>query len=131
MEKLARATGLSRAAARSRVLQLIQEGQLRVTGILHPSSQGLSALAHLSISVRGSAHNAALTLAAIEQVTLVSIVAGDSALIAWAVSSGQRNKLTQFLHWFKPRSTVAVMWSVKLIKSSVTGASSAVFSLID
>lgn len=82
MEKLARVTGISRASARSRVLQLIQEGQLRVTGIIHPSSQGLSALAHLSISVRGSAHNAALMLAAIEQVTLVSIVAGDSALIA-------------------------------------------------
>ncbi len=82
MEKLARATGLTRAAARSRVLRLIDEGQLRVTGIVHPSSQGLSALAHLAISVRGSARDAALALAAMDEVTLVSIVAGSSALIA-------------------------------------------------
>jgi len=82
MEKLARATGLSRVAARSRVLRLIQDGQLRVTGIVHPSSQGFSALAHLSISVRGSARMTAVVLAAIEEVTLVTIVAGHSALIA-------------------------------------------------
>lgn len=82
MEKLARATGLSRAAARSRVLRLIQEGQLRVTGIVHPLSQGLSALAHLSICVQGSTRDAAMSLAAIDEVTLVSIVAGNCALIA-------------------------------------------------
>ncbi len=80
--KLARATGLSRAGVRSRVSRLILEGQLRVTGIVHPSSQGLSALAHLAIAVRGSARDAAVALAAIDEVTLVSIVAGPSALIA-------------------------------------------------
>lgn len=82
MEQLARATGLSRVAARSRVLRLIQDGQLRITGIVHPSSQGFSALAHLSISVCGSAYMAATVLAAIEEVTLVSVVAGHNALIA-------------------------------------------------
>lgn len=82
MVKLARATGLSRAGVRSRVSRLINEGQLRVTGIVHPSSQGFSALAHLTISVRGSARDVAVALAAIEDVTLVSIVAGPSALIA-------------------------------------------------
>lgn len=82
MEQLARATGLSRVAARSRVLHMIQEGQLRITGIVHPSSQGFSALAHLSISVRGSAGMTATVLAEIEEVTLVSIVAGHAALIA-------------------------------------------------
>lgn len=82
MEKLASATGLSRVAARSRVLRLMRDGQLRITGIIHPSSQGFSALAHLSVYVSGSAHTTAMALATIEEVTLVSIVAGNPALIA-------------------------------------------------
>ena len=82
MEELAGVVGLSRVAVRARIGRLIDSGALLVTGIIHPSAQGKRAFAHLSISVRGSARVVAQTVAAMDSVPLVSVVAGRAALIA-------------------------------------------------
>ena len=97
MEELAAVAGLSRAAVRSRVARLIDSGSLRVIGIVHPSAQGVTAYAHLSINVRGSARDVARQIAAIDEFPLVSIVAGRAALIAevHAASSEDLRALVQ------------------------------------
>ena len=82
MEEISRIIGLSRVATRSRVLKLFESGIIRVTSIVHPASQGLSAFAHLTISVAGPARETATQLATLEEVLLVSIVAGHAAIIA-------------------------------------------------
>jgi DNA-binding Lrp family transcriptional regulator len=82
MEELSAVVGLSRVAVRGRVARLIDSGSLRVIGIVHPSAQGVTAYAHLSINVRGSARWVARQIAAIDEFPLVSIVAGRASLIA-------------------------------------------------
>jgi len=82
MEELAGVVGLSRVAVRARVARLVDGGALLITGIVHPSAQGLRAFAHLSISVVGSARVAGQKVAALDSVPLVSVVLGRAALIA-------------------------------------------------
>ena len=103
MEELAAVAGLSRAAVRSRVARLIDSGSLRVIGIVHPSAQGVTAYAHLSINVRGSARDVARQIAAIDEFPLVSIVAGRAALIAevHAASSEDLRALVQSVRTLK------------------------------
>lgn len=84
MEQLARSVGLSRVAARARVVRLLESGTLRVVGIVHPSIQELRAFAHLSITVSGSASAIGRAIAASDMVPLVSVVAGRAALVAEA-----------------------------------------------
>lgn len=90
MQELSSAVGLSRVATRSRVLRLLDSGVIRVTGIVHPASQGLSAFAHLTISVTGPAREAASALASLDEVLLVSIVAGQAAIIAEVITTDAR-----------------------------------------
>ncbi len=84
MEELAQAVGLSRVAVRARVLRLLESGMLRVVGIMHPSALGVRVYAHLSLRVNGPVRDVGRTLAALDTIPLVSIVAGRSALIAEA-----------------------------------------------
>jgi len=82
MEELASVVRLSRVAARARVARLLDSGALRIIGIVHPSAQGIREFAHLSIWVRGSVRDAALDVANLDAVPLVSVIAGRASLIA-------------------------------------------------
>jgi DNA-binding Lrp family transcriptional regulator len=84
MEKLARAVGLSRVAARARVTRLIESGTLQIICIVHPATQALRAFAHLSITVSGSASEVGRSIATSDTVPLVSVVAGRAGLVAEA-----------------------------------------------
>lgn len=81
MEELAQRVGLSRIAARARVARLLESGSMLVTGIVHPSALGKRSFAHLSIHVASAARDVGRVLVDMPDVPLVSIVAGQAALI--------------------------------------------------
>ena len=82
MEDLATVVGLSRIAVRARATRLVQSGALRVIGVVHPSTYEIRNFAHLAISVDGPVSPVGRAIATLDNVPLVSVVAGRFALIA-------------------------------------------------
>lgn len=80
--EIARAVGLSRSAAATRVRHLIASGQVVVRGVVHPAVLGRGALAHISISVRGPAGPLAATVAQRADVAFLSLTSGPHAVVA-------------------------------------------------
>ncbi|MGH3097138.1 MAG: Lrp/AsnC family transcriptional regulator [Streptosporangiales bacterium] len=81
-EFLAGRVGLSRVSARARVRRLVDSGAMHVAAVVHPSARGLFALAHLSVHVERDTVGVAERIAAMPQMPLVSVVAGERAVIA-------------------------------------------------
>lgn len=82
METVAAALGLSRAATRARYQRLLARNAVRVVGVVDPATQGLHAMAHLSVFATGSVRTVGQSIATLPTTTLVSIVAGRASLIA-------------------------------------------------
>jgi DNA-binding Lrp family transcriptional regulator len=72
---------LSRSAAATRVQRLLTEGHIDVRGVVHPAVLGHDVLAHVSVTVNGSASRVARAAAAREDTTLVSMTSGHHALV--------------------------------------------------
>ncbi|MGH3353241.1 MAG: Lrp/AsnC family transcriptional regulator [Nocardioides sp.] len=72
---------LSRSAAATRVQRLLSEGHIDVRGVVHPAVLGHDVLAHVSVSVNGSATRVAHAAAARDDTTLVSMTSGHHALV--------------------------------------------------
>jgi len=82
MEDLATVVGLSRIAVRARVARLVESGALRIVGVVHPSTYEIRHFAHLVIGVDGPASPVGRAIATLDNVPLVSVVAGRFALMA-------------------------------------------------
>ncbi|MER6941383.1 AsnC family transcriptional regulator, partial [Nocardioides sp. NPDC000441] len=78
--EIAAQVGLSRSAAATRVQRLLTEGHIDVRGVVHPAVLGHDVLAHVSVTVDGSATEVARAAAAREDTTLVSMTSGQHAL---------------------------------------------------
>jgi len=80
--EIARAIGLSRSTAATRVQRLISSGQVVIRGAVHPAVLGRGALAHVSVSVHGPAAPVADALARRDDVPFLSLTSGPHALVA-------------------------------------------------
>jgi len=80
-EELAQAVGLSRVAARSRMLRLLDDGSVTVLGIVHPSVFGLHSYAHVGVQVHGPAAPVAAQISTFDHAAFVSLVAGAYSLV--------------------------------------------------
>ncbi|WP_326694881.1 MULTISPECIES: Lrp/AsnC family transcriptional regulator [unclassified Streptomyces] len=81
-ETLAAQVGLSRAAARARALRLIEDGAVRIVGVIHPAVQGRTVSAHVAIAVDGPAAPVARTVAELSEAVFVTLTAGQRPVIA-------------------------------------------------
>lgn len=80
--EIARAIGLSRSTAATRVQRLVASGQVVIRGAVHPAVLGRGALAHVSVSVHGPAAPVAAELARRDDVPFLSLTGGPHALVA-------------------------------------------------
>lgn len=80
--EIARAVGLSRSAAATRVQRLIASGQVIIRGAVHPAVLGRGALAHVSFALRGSATAVAHRISSRPDVPFLSLTSGPHALVA-------------------------------------------------
>lgn len=80
--EIARAIGLSRSTAATRVQRLLSSGQVVIRGAVHPAVLGRGALAHVSVSVHGPAAPVAAELARRDDVPFLSLTGGPHALVA-------------------------------------------------
>ena len=81
-QSLSQLVGISREAARARVQRLLDQGRVRVVGVVAPEVAGLTALAHVSLDVAGPTIAAALVAAARPAARFVSCTAGPHAVVA-------------------------------------------------
>jgi DNA-binding Lrp family transcriptional regulator len=81
LQALADRVGLSRTAVRARVQHLFDAGVVRVVGIVHPAVAGLTAVAHVSVTVQGPARGVVDAIAGRDAATYVSLVAGEHSII--------------------------------------------------
>lgn len=81
LQALADRIGLSRTAVRARVQHLFDSGTVRVVGIVHAEVAGLTAVAHVSIGVRGSARTVVDAIVDRAAATYVSLVSGEHAVV--------------------------------------------------
>ncbi|MER7415039.1 MULTISPECIES: Lrp/AsnC family transcriptional regulator [Streptomyces] len=81
-EALAAGIGLSRAATRTRVLRLVEEEIVRITGIVHPAVLGRTVCAHVAVAVDGPAAPTAHALAALPEAVFVTLAAGRRPVMA-------------------------------------------------
>jgi DNA-binding Lrp family transcriptional regulator len=81
LQALADRVGLSRTAVRARVQHLFDSGVVRVVGIVHAAVAGLTAVAHVSVTVQGPARGIVDTIAGRDSATYVSLVAGEHSVI--------------------------------------------------
>ena len=81
-QSLSQLAGISREAARARVQRLLDQGRVRVVGVVAPEVAGLTSLAHVSLDVAGPTGAAAEAAAGRSAVRFVSRTAGPHALVA-------------------------------------------------
>lgn len=75
------AVGLSPAAARQRVLNLIDDGFMQIVAVTDPTTLGFTVMALAGVQVRGNLDETATALAAFEEVDYVVIVTGRFDII--------------------------------------------------
>ncbi|MFQ6395796.1 winged helix-turn-helix transcriptional regulator [Nocardia sp. KC 131] len=80
--ELAAKLGVSRPTVSKRLNVLLTAGPVHVVGIVHPSTIGLEALAHVSISVDQPVRQVAARVAALSDIPYVSLTSGRYPLIA-------------------------------------------------
>jgi DNA-binding Lrp family transcriptional regulator len=81
-QALADRVGLSRTAVRARVQHLLETQVVRVVGIVHAAVVGAEAIGHLSLTVDGSAREAAAAVAELPAVSFTALIAGPYDLVA-------------------------------------------------
>ncbi|MGC0422625.1 Lrp/AsnC family transcriptional regulator [Embleya sp. AB8] len=81
-EALAGRVGLSRVATRARVQRLLDEGLVRIVGVVHPVVLGRTSMAHLSIAVDGPAAPVARAVADRSESVFVTMTAGRAPVVA-------------------------------------------------
>ncbi|MDV8070715.1 Lrp/AsnC family transcriptional regulator [Rhodococcus sp. IEGM 1366] len=80
-QELAAATGVPRAKVSTHVQALLASGTLTVVAVAHPELLGLKALAHVSISVSGSASPVIAELCRSESTVYVSAISGRHNIV--------------------------------------------------
>jgi len=88
---IARAVGMSRSAAATRVQRLIGNGQVVIRGAVHPAVLGRGALAHVSVVVHGPAAPVAAELAPRDDVPFLSLTSGQHGLVAEVRAASARD----------------------------------------
>ncbi|GAA3202807.1 Lrp/AsnC family transcriptional regulator [Actinocorallia longicatena] len=83
-QALADRVGLSRTAVRARVQSLLENGVVRVVGIVHAQVIGASAVGHLSIASSGPAREVARELAKHPALCFAGLTTGPHAVVAEA-----------------------------------------------
>lgn len=81
-EALAKMVGLARSTTKSRVRRLIDDGDLRLIGAVHPAALGLNQLGHVIIEVDGPARPVAERVAELDEISFVTTTAGRFAVTA-------------------------------------------------
>lgn len=79
---IAKEVGLSRSAAAARIHRLLSSGEVEVRGVVHPAVIGRGALAHVGITVDGSAMDLAAQVARREDIPFLSMATGQYGLVA-------------------------------------------------
>ena len=74
--KLGPAVGLSAAAARQRVLALIEHGVMQIVAVTDPMMLGFNVQALVGVSVTGNLEDAASAISAIEETDYVVVTSG-------------------------------------------------------
>ncbi|GAB3670044.1 Lrp/AsnC family transcriptional regulator [Actinocorallia lasiicapitis] len=83
-QALADRVGLSRTAVRARVQSLLENGVVRVVGIVHAQVIGASAVGHLAIASAGPARDVARELAKHPALCFAGLTTGPHAVVAEA-----------------------------------------------
>ncbi|WP_106403547.1 Lrp/AsnC family transcriptional regulator [Actinocorallia populi] len=83
-QALADRVGLSRTAVRARVQGLLEDGIVRVVGIVHAQVIGAGAVGHLAVVSAGPARDVALELAKQPAVCFAGLTTGPHAVVAEA-----------------------------------------------
>lgn len=112
VEDRARIVGLARVVVRARIARLVDGYVLPITGIVHLSTRGKRAFAHLTISVNGAAREVGRAMATLDSIPPVSTVAGHAALIAEVHSSNMTSLLDSI-------RTVAALDNVTHVETAV------------
>lgn len=81
-ETLAERVGLSRSAARTRVVRLVEEEVVRIVGVVHPAVLGNTVSAHVAVAVDGPAEPVARYLADLPESVFVTLATGDRPVVA-------------------------------------------------
>jgi DNA-binding Lrp family transcriptional regulator len=89
--EIARAVGLSRSSAATRVQRLLASGQVVVRGVVHPAVIGRGAYAHVSLAVRGPAAPVAAEIARRDDVPFLSLTSGRHGLVAEVRAASARD----------------------------------------
>lgn len=89
--EIARAVGLSRSSAASRVQRLLASGQVVVRGVVHPAVIGRGAYAHVSLAVSGPAAPVAAEIARRDDVPFLSLTSGRHGLVAEVRAASARD----------------------------------------
>jgi DNA-binding Lrp family transcriptional regulator len=80
-EALAQHVGRSRTAVRARVQNLLEQGAVRVVGVVHPAVADTGAIGHVAVTVNGSARQVAEQVAARSAVRFASVTVGPYSLV--------------------------------------------------
>ncbi|MEO3784417.1 Lrp/AsnC family transcriptional regulator [Actinocorallia sp. B10E7] len=83
-QALADRVGLSRTAVRARVQGLLEDGIVRVVGIVHAQVIGAGAVGHLTVASAGPARDVALELAKQPAICFAGLTTGPHAVVAEA-----------------------------------------------
>lgn len=79
---LSKQLGVTRSAATAKVNELISTGELRIVAAIHPRLLGLTAVAHVSIQLNGSAQAALDKIGQLDGAVFASLTTGKYGIIA-------------------------------------------------
>lgn len=120
LQALADRVGLSRTAVRARVQHLFDTGAVRVVGIVHAEVAGLTAVAHVSVVVRGPARRVVDAIVGSAAATYVSLISGEHSVIV-ELRARDDDALERELDWLRNLEGVArvsVVRCVSMVKDA-------------
>ena len=117
--------GMSRTAVRARVRRLLDDGALRVVGVISGEVLGIGAHAHVSLSVEGPAGVVAEELARRKTVTFAALVAGRHAVVA-ELRAHDDGELAAELDDIRTRARVRAMDVFRCVRVVKAGGGAAV-----
>ncbi|WP_168404718.1 Lrp/AsnC family transcriptional regulator [Arthrobacter silvisoli] len=80
--ELSKQLGVTRSTVTAKLNDLLSSGELRVVAAVHPRLLGLTAVAHISIQLNGSAQAALDTLARLDGAVFASLTTGKYGIVA-------------------------------------------------
>lgn len=80
--ELSKQLGVTRSVATAKVNELMSSGELRIVAAVHPRLLGLTAVAHVSIQLNGSANPVLETLSELDGAVFASLTTGKYGVIA-------------------------------------------------